>query len=67
MIALLLSLSLAHAEDLPDARVVMPWTDFEDLYRKGMAPEDEPEPAPKTTGFGRMITSFGRIVTCLGA
>jgi len=53
MIALFMSLSLAHAEDLPDARVVMPWEDFEVLYQKGLAPEEEPPSAPRDWSLNR--------------
>ncbi len=46
--ALLLSLSLsARAQDIPTARVVLPWQDFKTLWEKGQAPKDKPAPAPR--------------------
>ena len=52
ILPLLLALSLAlpaHAQDIPTARVVLPWSDFKTLYEKGLAPKDIPEAAPRTT------------------
>ncbi len=34
-------------DDIPSARVTLPWSDFKTLYEKGMAPEDPPEAAPQ--------------------
>lgn len=46
--ALLLSLSMnARAQDLPAARVVLPWQDFKTLWEAGQAPKDKPKPAPR--------------------
>lgn len=47
MTPFLLLSGLALAQDMPTAKVVMPWTDFKSLYDKGMAPEDKPQPAPR--------------------
>jgi len=45
---LLLALGLpASAQDIPTARVVMPWQDFKTLWEKGQAPKDKPQPAPR--------------------
>jgi len=49
----LLFLSGALAQDIPTAKVVMPWSDFKTLYEKGMAPEDKPEPAPRAFSINR--------------
>ena len=35
----------ALAQDIPDARVVLPWSDFKTLYERGQAPKD-PEQVP---------------------
>ena len=55
MISLLLfsALSLAAEPAIPDARVVMPWTDFKKLYEAGKAPEDKPEVAPQSYSLNR--------------
>ncbi|NOY25188.1 MAG: hypothetical protein GXP62_04885 [Oligoflexia bacterium] len=45
---LLLSLSLsAAAQDIPAARVVLPWQDFKTLWEAGHAPKDKLPPAPR--------------------
>ena len=44
---LLSTLSLAAPGDLPDAKVVMPWSEFKTLYEQGKAPEKVPEVAPR--------------------
>ena len=45
---LLLALGLpAYAQDIPTARVVLPWSDFKTLWEKGQAPKDKPQPAPR--------------------
>lgn len=46
-ILLLMLTGAAEAQDMPTAKVVMPWQDFKSLYDKGMAPEDKPERAPR--------------------
>lgn len=45
---LALASSAAHAQDIPAARVVLPWQDFKTLWEKGQAPEDKPKPAPRS-------------------
>ncbi len=40
-------------QNLPTARVVMPWQDFKTLYDKGQAPEDMPETAPRDYTISR--------------
>ncbi len=49
LLALALSptVSVARADDIPAARVVLPWQDFKTLWEKGQAPEDPPKPAPR--------------------
>ncbi|MCK6522636.1 hypothetical protein L6R49_14490 [Myxococcota bacterium] len=62
MISLLLfsTLSLAAEPAIPDARVVMPWTDFKKLYEAGKAPEEKPEVAPQSYSLNR-ATYEGRV------
>lgn len=52
--------SVALADELGAARVVMPWTDFETLYKKGMAPDKPPEVAPHDYALSRVSFS-GRV------
>ena len=54
MIVLLTSL-LASAQDIPDARVIIPWRDFQTLYERGQAPVDKPEPAPRDYAISRVV------------
>ena len=58
---LLCSLALAAPGDIPDARVVMPWSDFKTLYEKGQAPQEKPEPAPQNYTINRAVYS-GKVV-----
>ncbi|MCB9780370.1 MAG: hypothetical protein H6742_17530 [Alphaproteobacteria bacterium] len=37
----------AFAQDIPAARVVVPWQDFKTLWEKGQAPPEKPAPAPR--------------------
>ncbi len=55
--ALLFALSApaVAADDIPAARVVMPWSDFKTLYEKGKAPEKPPEPAPHDYTLSRAV------------
>jgi hypothetical protein len=53
MTLLLLALSTANAQDIPSAKVVMPWSDFKTLYEKGKAPVEKPEPAPQHWSINR--------------
>jgi len=53
MTLLLLALSTANAQDIPSAKVVMPWSDFKTLYEKGQAPEETPEVAPQHWSINR--------------
>ena len=61
----ILSLLLAWAiaapalaqSDIPAARVTLPWSDFRQLYEKGLAPEDPPEPAPRDFAISRAVYS----------
>lgn len=46
------SLSLA-ADDIPSAKVVLPWSDFKTLWEKGQAPKDPPIVAPRDYAIGR--------------
>lgn len=46
--------AFAAGEDIPAARVVMPWADFKTLYDKGMAPEKPPEVAPHDYTLSRV-------------
>ncbi len=52
---LLLTLASASAQDLPDARVTMPWDSFEALYRKGMAPDEPPAESPRDWSLNRAV------------
>lgn len=46
--ALLIALSVqARAQDIPAARVVLPWQDFKTLWEQGHAPKDKPQPSPR--------------------
>ncbi|MCB9759792.1 MAG: hypothetical protein H6739_08105 [Alphaproteobacteria bacterium] len=58
---ILTSIVLAAPGDLPDAKVVMPWNDFKQLYEKGQAPEEKPEPAPRAYSINR-ATYAGQVV-----
>ncbi len=53
MTPLILLSGFAFAQDIPSAKVVMPWSDFKTLYDKGMAPEDKPEAAPRDFSINR--------------
>lgn len=53
MTSLILLSGFAFAQDIPTAKVVMPWADFKTLYEKGMAPEDKPEAAPRDYSINR--------------
>ena len=45
-----------YAQDtMPAARVVLPWEDFRELYEKGMAPKDKPEPAPRDAVISKAV------------
>ncbi len=45
----------AQTDDIPTARVVLPWSDFRELYERGMAPEDRPELAPRDAAISRAV------------
>ncbi len=61
LVALVLAVPLpALAQELPSARVVVPWEDFQELYERGMAPKDKPEPAPRDAVISR-ATYTGRV------
>ncbi len=60
MLILLTSL-LASAQDIPDARVVIPWRDFQTLYERGQAPREKPQPAPRDYAISR-VTYTGEVV-----
>ncbi|MCB9791404.1 MAG: hypothetical protein H6741_01640 [Alphaproteobacteria bacterium] len=47
--------------DIPSAKVVMPWNDFQRLYEAGKAPEEKPEPAPRHWSINR-ATYAGQVV-----
>ena len=49
--------ALAAGTDIPAARVVLPWSDFQSLYEKGMAPEKPPEVAPHDFTLSRVQLS----------
>ena len=55
MSVLLLALSLiaSAADDIPAARVTLPWNDFRVLYEKGQAPKEKPEVAPRDFALAR--------------
>ena len=58
MITLALGLALplgAAAQDIPTARVVLPWSDFKVLYDRGMAPQTPPENAPRDVAISRVV------------
>ncbi len=64
MTSLILLTALASAQDIPSAKVVMPWADFKTLYEQGKAPEDKPEPAPRDwsinrAGYSGVVTQDG--------
>lgn len=46
--------AFAAREEIPAARVVLPWSDFKTLYDKGMAPEKPPEVAPHDYTLSRV-------------
>lgn len=47
---------VAHAQGIPDARVVIPWKDFQTLYERGQAPEERPAPAaPRDYAISRVV------------
>ncbi|MFT4976806.1 MAG: hypothetical protein ACI8S6_002711 [Myxococcota bacterium] len=49
-------LGVASAQDLPDARVVIPWKDFQTLYERGQAPAAKPVPAaPRDYAISRVV------------
>ena len=50
----------ALPDDLPAARVVLPWSDFKGLVEKGLAPENKPDPAPWAYTLSR-ATYSGRV------
>jgi hypothetical protein len=53
---LLLPLGVAQAaDDIPAARVVLPWADFKVLYEKGKAPEVKPEPSPRAFAVAKAV------------
>ena len=55
-LAVALALPLgAAAQDIPTARVVLPWSDFKILYERGMAPENPPEHAPRDVAISRVV------------
>jgi len=60
MMAVLFAAAPAAAQELPAARVVVPWEDFQDLYARGMAPDEAPEAAPQDAVLSRAVYS-GRI------
>ena len=58
---MLLSALIASAQDIPDARVVIPWRDFQTLYERGQAPQDKPLPAPRDYAISR-VSYTGEVV-----
>lgn len=42
-------------DDIPAARVVLPWNDFRVLYERGMAPEEPPETPPRDYAISRAV------------
>ena len=64
MTSLILLSSLASAQDIPSAKVVMPWSDFKTLYEQGKAPQDKPEPAPRDFSINR--AAYDGVVTADG-
>ena len=58
----LLASAPAWGEELPDARVVIPWKDFQTLYERGQAPPERPPPAaPRDYAISRVVYT-GEIV-----
>lgn len=55
VILLALVAAPAYAQELPAARVVLPWEDFQELYERGMAPKDKPEAAPQDAVLSRAV------------
>ncbi len=47
--------SPAFAQEIPTARVTLPWSDFKVLYERGQAPEDPPEPAPRDFAISKAL------------
>jgi hypothetical protein len=41
--------------DIPTARVTLPWNDFKVLYERGQAPEDPPEAAPRHFAISKAV------------
>ncbi|MDG1479917.1 MAG: hypothetical protein P8R54_10010 [Myxococcota bacterium] len=58
---MLLTASLAGAQDIPEARVVIPWRDFQTLYERGQAPQDKPPTAPRDYAISR-VTYTGEVI-----
>ncbi|MFT5681506.1 MAG: hypothetical protein ACI8RZ_002412 [Myxococcota bacterium] len=58
---MLLTSFLASAQDIPDARVVIPWRDFQTLYERGQAPLDKPPAAPRDYAISR-VTYTGEVI-----
>ena len=55
LLALCIVATGAVAQDIPTARVVLPWSDFKDLYERGMAPEEPPQLAPRDAAISRAV------------
>ncbi len=58
--ALLVAPAAQAGDDIPSARVVLPWNDFKTLYEAGRAPELPPETAPRDFAISR-ATYEGRV------
>jgi len=56
-----LLLAPAFAQGIPDATVTMPWNRFEELYQRGLAPEEIPAESPRDWSLNRAVYS-GRVV-----
>lgn len=63
MILLLLAAAFAAPATLnsPSGQVTLPWNDFQTLYQKGLAPEKQPENAPRDYTLDR-ATYAGKLV-----
>lgn len=58
---MLLAVSLVGAQEIPDARVVIPWRDFQTLYERGQAPQSKPPAAPRDYAISR-VTYAGEVI-----
>lgn len=61
ILALLAAALAAPTFSSPGGKVELPWNDFQTLYQKGLAPEKQPEKAPRAYTLDRAVYT-GRLV-----